>query len=326
MISVQQAENFIIQNIDVFPAIECPLSSAINHILREDIFADRDQPPFHRVAMDGIAIDYSAWQKGRARFLIVGMQKAGVPALSLKNEEACIEVMTGAVLPDGCDCVIRYEDIKINEKVAEVRPDLTLKPMQNIHQQAFDFRKDELILRAGVRILPPQIAILASVGKSKVLVDKKPKIAVISTGDELVEIHEPVARHQIRQSNAYALEAGLKHLGYNQVSRYHVNDDRQILLECLTNALSCADMLILTGGVSMGKYDFVPEVMDLLEVNVLFHKVKQRPGKPFWFGKSKEDQCVFALPGNPVSAIICFYRYIVPQLRRSSGEKEIKHH
>ena len=324
MISVQEAENLIIHNTGAFPAIECPLSSAIGHVLREDIHVDRDQPPFHRVAMDGIAISFSAWQNGRAAFPIAGMQKAGIPAFYLDDEETCIEVMTGAVLPEGCDCVIRYEDIKIKDTVAKISPDLKLKPMQNIHQKAFDFRQGDLILQAGVRILPPQIAILASVGKSVVLVEKRPKIAVISTGDELVNIDEPVASHQIRKSNVYALESGLHNLGYLQISKYHVNDDKQEVLDCLTTALSCADMLILTGGISMGKYDFVPEVMELLEVNVLFHKVRQRPGKPFWFGKSQEDQPVFALPGNPVSAAICFYRYIVPQLRRSSGEKKIR--
>ena len=321
MISVQQAENLIIQNTGIFPAIECPLSLAIGHVLREDIHADRDQPPFHRVAMDGIAIKCSAWQNGRATFAITGMQKAGIPPLFLDDEESCFEVMTGAVLPRGCDCVIRYEDIKIKEKVAELCLDLALKPMQNVHQHASDYRKGGLILKSGCRILSPQIAILASVGKSKVLVGKKAKIALISTGDELVEIDEPIAPYQIRKSNVYALEASLHHLGYFQVSKYHVKDHKQELLECLTNALYCADMLILTGGVSMGKFDFIPEVMDLLGVKVLFHKVKQRPGKPFWFGKSKGDQSVFALPGNPVSAIICFHRYIVPQLRRSSGEK-----
>ena len=147
---------------------------------------------------------------------------------------------------------------------------------------------------------------------------------MISTGDELVEVHEQPEPYQIRQSNAYALKSALQDFGYQKVTQYHVNDDKAQLIECLGNALSTSDILILTGGVSMGKFDFVPEVMQQLGIKVLFHKVKQRPGKPFWFGKSSENKVVFALPGNPNAAVICFYRYVIPQLCRSSGEKKIR--
>ena len=149
MISVPEAEYIIKHNLNAFPTVQCNLTNAIGHILREDIHADRDQPPFHRVAMDGIAIRCSAWKNGHTTFPIGGMQKAGFPSLSLDEKETCIEVMTGAVLPEGCDCVIRYEDIEIKERLAELCPELELKPMQNIHQQATDFRKGELILQAG---------------------------------------------------------------------------------------------------------------------------------------------------------------------------------
>ena len=320
MISVEKAEQLILQNSSVFTSVTCPLTSAIGHVLREDIHTDREQPPFHRVAMDGIAIQYSAWKNGRTSFVVAGMQKAGSPPLFLENAQSCIEVMTGAVLPKGCDCVVRYEDIHVDHGHAEVFPHVDLKPRQNIHQKASDYQKGERILGKGQRILAPQIAVLASVGKSEVLVDKRPVISVISTGDELVEVHEQPEPYQIRQSNTYALQTALQNFGYDKATRYHVNDDKAQLLGCLGNALSSSDILIMTGGVSMGKFDFVPEVMKELGIDVLFHKVKQRPGKPFWFGKSSGNKVVFALPGNPNAAMICFYRYVLPQLCRSSGE------
>ncbi len=318
MVSVDEAEKIITQSSVLFPAGECSLLEVQGHILREDIYSDRDQPPFDRVTMDGIAIDFSDYQNGVTEFKIVGMQNAGIPALNLETGHTCIEVMTGAVLPNGCNCVIPYEKISIGENVATLTSDLPLKLNQNIHAQGSDNKKGDLVLKSGTPLCSPHIAILSSVGKSSILVDQKPKIAVIATGDELVGVEDAPESHQIRKSNTYALHAALKNMGHKHVNDFHVNDNKVELKECLANALAAHDVLVLTGGVSMGKYDFIPEVMGELGVDVLFHKVKQRPGKPFWFGVYQGSKLVFALPGNPVSAIICFHRYVIPYLRRAS--------
>jgi len=317
MISVAEAEAIILQDPKMFSSVKIPLENAYGRILQEDIFADRDLPPFHRVAMDGIAINFSSWQQGQRRFPIENIQSAGSPQLSLNHHNACIEVMTGAMLPIGCDSIIPVENIKVVEKEANLTEGYKITLMQNVHSQASDYKKNCILLEKGCTLLPPQIAVIASVGKAKILVTSIPKIAIIGTGNELVDIDQNIEPYQIRQSNAYALQSTLNLHGYNQTKRFHLQDDKNILLERLKNILEEYDLIILSGGVSMGKFDFVPEVLKELEVKVLFHKVKQRPGKPFWFGKSKEGNPVFALPGNPVATQIGVYRYILPYLNKA---------
>ncbi len=324
MVSVQEAELIISQNLEISPAIRVPLSEAFGCILRQDIAADRDVPPFHRVAMDGIAILFSSWQDGNLNFVIEGIQKAGSPVLTLKDPKNCFEVTTGAMLPNGCDCVIPVENIIIEGDVAKLREGFKLSPMQNVHRKGSDNKEGDVLLSKGAVLLSPQIAAAASVGQQNIQVSQSPKIAVVGTGDELVDINEMPAPYQIRQSNAYAIQSALILRGFRHVHRFHIKDDEKELHDGLHKMLEDFDFVILSGGVSMGKFDFVPQVLNELGVKVLFHKVKQRPGKPFWFGKNIEGKLVFALPGNPVSTQICFYRYVMPHLIKSLGIPE--HH
>jgi len=319
MISVAEAEHIIAQNIQAFPIVKVPLEEVFGQFLQEDIAADRDLPPFHRVAMDGIAICLASWQEGRRQFSIEGVQKAGSPPLTLKDSNACIEAMTGAMLPQGCDCVIPVENIEVNEGVATLPEGFKLRLMQNVHQQGSDYKQGECLLSKGCRLLSPQIAVTASVGKAKVEVAQSPKIAIISTGDELVGVADDVAPYQIRQSNAYVIESAVHLHGYARSTRFHIRDEKEVLREKLQEILQEFDVVILSGGVSMGKFDYVPQVLQELSVEVLFHKVKQRPGKPFWFGKTPEGKPVFALPGNPVATQMGIYRYILPYLAKASG-------
>ncbi len=319
MISVQEAEFIITENIKVFPCISIPLQEAFGMILQENICADRDLPPFHRVAMDGIAIDFTSWEEGHRVFTIEGVQRAGSPRLALQNKSACLEVMTGAMLPQGCDCVIPVENIEVKEGRAYLRADFKLILMQNVHQQGSDYKQRNTLLTKGCQLLPPQIAVAASAGKFEVRVAYTPKIAIISTGDELVEVDQHVEPYQIRQSNSYVLQSALQLHGYKCATRFHIKDDKKILVERLNQIFAEFDLFILSGGVSMGKFDYVPQVLRELGVNILFCKVKQRPGKPFWFGKTTEGNPVFALPGNPVATQIGVYRYVLPYLSRASG-------
>jgi molybdopterin molybdotransferase len=322
MISVQEAEHIIEQHSEVLSPVSCPLAEAHGRILREDIYADRDQPPYHRVMMDGIAISPKARESGQTTFQVEAIQAAGASPIKLKDPQACIHVMTGAVLPIGCDCVIPYEDLNQQAPCVELKPDLILKPMQWVHEQGADRKKGEKLLESGTWLRAPQVAILASLGQTTVQVGQKPSVAVVSTGDEVVDVGSTVETYQIRPSNAYGIRAALKQAAYNRVTLLHSRDDAEAMRHCLMEALVSHDVLVISGGVSMGKYDYVPAVLQMLSIAPLFHKIRQRPGKPFWFGATPGGKRVFALPGNPLSNLICFHRYVLPSLHRSAGARE----
>ncbi len=323
MITAAEAERMIFDQVQEFPMHEVLLEQAFGGVLREEVLADRDYPPADRATMDGIAISHSAWKKGLRKFLIEGMQQAGKAPLGLKDLHSCFEITTGALLPDLCDCVIPVEEFEITEGQAVLKNfDQEIKPRQNVHGAGNDYKKNKVLLKSGVVLNPVRIAIAAAVGQAKIKVSQKPKIAVIGTGDELVEIDQKVKPYQARRSNAYAVQAALNRHGYFQVERFHVRDDKTQLRQSLKRLIKDFDVLILSGGVSMGKFDFVPEILIELKVRVVFHKVKQRPGMPFWFGLTEQQKPVFALPGNPVSTKVCTYRYVLPYLLVASGVKQ----
>lgn len=322
MTTVPEAEKIILQHVRPFPGVAVSLEESWGRVLAEDLFADRNLPPFDRVSMDGIAISHDAWQKGARQFLVEAVQPAGSPRIRLKDPSACIEVMTGAILPEGCDCVIPFEGVDIQDGRARLKEDFKLAALQNVHEEGSDYKKGSLLLSRGCRLLPAQIAVAASIGKPKVMVSQDPRIAVVATGNELVDVDRPVEIFQIRQSNAHAIEAALRLQRYTHVHRLHIKDDRHSMLGALRKVFQASDVVILSGGVSMGRFDYVPEVLKELGVEVCFYKIKQRPGKPFWFGVSGDGKPVFALPGNPVSTQICFHRYVLPYLRKASGIRE----
>ncbi|RRB01178.1 molybdopterin molybdotransferase MoeA [Larkinella rosea] len=317
MLSVSEAFSLVLNHSLVVSAESIPLTQAAGRVLREPLVADRDLPPFDRVSMDGIAIQYRAFANGQRRFPIIGTQFAGQPAQTLTNETACLEVMTGAMLPAGADAVIRYEDIQMVEGTAEIRLE-TIQLGQNIHHRAVDRKQNEELVPAGVRLGPAEMAVAASVGKTSVLVSKPPRIALISTGDELVDVSESPKPYQIRRSNTYLLQTVLQTTGA-ETALFHLPDDPLAMETELKTILADYDALVLSGGVSAGKADFVPTVMAKLGVNQVFHQVAQRPGKPFWFGASDTGKVAFGLPGNPVSTFLCAYRYLVPWLKGSIG-------
>jgi molybdopterin molybdotransferase len=310
MITVQEATRIILENCFVPKPEPVSITDAVGRVISEPIIADRNFPPFDRVTMDGIAIDYEAYKTGRREFLIEDTQAAGQPVKTLKDLDQCIEVMTGAVLPENTDTVIPYEDIELRGSVAFVKADV-LERRQNIHSVGQDAKRGDVLVEPGTVLSAAEIALLATVGMSKVDVLCFPKAAVVSSGDELVDIEKVPEPHQIRRSNTYAIHAAMKKVGWN-ATQFHLPDDEELLKKSLTFVLAEHDVLILSGGVSKGKFDFIPRVLDDIGVKNLFHQVSQRPGKPFWFGVTNSGKVVFALPGNPVSTFMCFYRYIMP--------------
>ncbi len=317
MVTVREASSIIFSHLMKPRVITVAVLASTGRVLAEPILADRDFPPFNRVSMDGIAIHLEEWIKGRRTFLIESTQAAGQEQKNLSNVSHCIEVMTGAILPSGCDAVIRYEDVKIEGKEATINLE-TILPGQSVHRQSADARKDEMLLEPGVVISPAEVALFAAVGKSNVKVYGFPRAAIISTGDELVEIDTIPKLHQIRRSNSYALQSAMMEMGWEAV-RFHLEDERKSMEKGLKDILQHYDVIILSGGVSMGKFDFVPQVLEDIGIHRLFHQVSQRPGKPFWFGKSQSGKVAFALPGNPVSTFMCFYKYVKPWVLKCLG-------
>lgn len=320
MISVEEALELMEKACEPFSELSCSLRSSFGKILLEDISADRDLPPFDRVMMDGIGISYKSYEAGNRSFEIEGIHGAGQEAPTLSNVNNCFEVMTGAILPIGCDCVIRSEDLDYDASgKVTLKKNVKLKLDQNIHRQGKDYLKGDVLMKKGCHLYAPQIGIAASVGKVELKVSKSPSIALVSNGDELVEVRDAVEKFQIRRSNVYGLESALKLSGFTEVELFHYPDDKNAIAKGLKTQLDHFEVLLMSGGVSMGKFDFIHQVLEDLGVKKVFHKIKQRPGKPFWFGIGPQGQRVFALPGNPVSTLVCFYRYVLPQLMRSCG-------
>ncbi len=317
MLSVQQATDIIFQHSLPLPDEQVALTNACGRILREPLLADRDFPPFDRVTMDGIAIQHEAFAAGRRNFLIENIGAAGAPQQSLLNSNNCIEIMTGAVLPAQTDTVIRYEDVTIDKGTAQIELD-TVRAGQNVHKQATDRTKGELIVEPGCRLSGAEIGLAASIGKHQLTVSALPKAIILSTGDELVDVSEQPLPHQIRRSNTYSIQAALYQWGLESDTGHLMDDEAEIERQ-LRSIIDQYQLIVLSGGVSKGKFDYVPQVLEKLACKKLFHKVAQRPGKPFWFGTTPNGGCIFALPGNPVSTFMCTQRYVLPWLNASTG-------
>ena len=320
MLTPAEADAAIAAALAPFPVEIVRLQACAGRILRNAVRAERDAPPFDRVAMDGIAIRHG--DGGRRRFRIAGVQAAGSPALSLDSSEDCYEVMTGTVLPRGCDTVVPIEDLRVGDGHAELLGNLPPVPGRHVHRRGSDARAGDILLQAGTRLAAPEIAIAASSGLAELPVSRLPRIAVISTGDELVEPGAPILDHQVRRSNSYGLAAALALAGFPPASDLQLPDREEAIRSALGTALREHDVLVLSGGVSAGRFDFVPGALAALDVRARFHGIAQRPGRPMWFGTSESGAAVFALPGNPVSVLVCLARYVIPALGRLVGAPE----
>ncbi len=316
MLSVSDAFALMQQHVLPLPTKTVPLHNATGRVLREAINADRDFPPFDRVAMDGIGIQFADYGAGQRTFMVVGTQRAGEPPQTLREPTTCLEVMTGAMLPVGVDTVVRYEDVTITDGQATITID-DVEKGQNIHVRATDRHAGDQLLPVGTWMGPSEMAVAASVGQTELVVTALPRVALISTGDELVAVDETPLPYQIRRSNTYMVQTVLLSLGI-KATMHHITDDEAILQTEIAHLLADNDVLILSGGVSAGKADFVPAVLTRLGVQQRFHKIQQKPGKPLWFGTT-ENKTVFGLPGNPVSTVLCACRYVLPYLRASLG-------
>ncbi len=314
MITVQQAEDIILKINRPVITEDIPFEISEGRVLAEDIVADRDMPPYDRVTMDGIAIRFLAFEQGSRSFKVISTIAAGDMPTTIGSDDECVEIMTGAALPANVDTIIRYEDVVIAESIATLKVS-TIKKGQNIHRKGSDRQRGDIVVRKGTIVDSSVISILASVGKSTVSVKRSPKIIVITTGDELVAVDEQPNPYQVRTSNSHTISSVLKQYGLHG-DILHLADNEQIIFSAISRCMSEYDIILLSGGVSMGKFDILPCVLEKLSVQKLFHKVKQRPGKPFWFGAT-ETVLVFAFPGNPVSTYLCLHRYFLPWINQA---------
>ena len=315
MISFDEALGIVRSKAQSFGTETIPLEEGIGRVLNEDWYCDRDLPPYDRVTMDGIALNFQGAQ-GKESLPIVGVIPAGSPKTRLTDPSTCFEIMTGATLPDGADTIIRYEDITVKDGHAMINA--PFKKYQNIHWKGEDRKKDSLVLEAKTVLSSSEIGLGASIGKHHISVARLPKAIVISTGDELVEVNETPLPHQIRRGNVYRTTTKLRHLGL-QADSDHLKDDKKEIELKMRTYLNEYDLIILSGGVSKGKFDFLPEVLSRCGVEKHFHRVAQRPGKPLWFGTHQDGATVFALPGNPISSFMCLHMYVLDWLWLSLG-------
>ncbi|HEY8240071.1 MAG TPA: molybdopterin molybdotransferase MoeA [Kiritimatiellia bacterium] len=315
MKSVDQATRLVLRHAAVFPAERVPVVSAAGRVLREFIKADRDFPPYDRSKMDGIAI-----AAGGREFRVERTLAAGRPGGALKHRRSgCVRIMTGAVIPRGCDSVVPSEHYIVRGGWVLLNEDVRVEKGQFIHRRGADRKKGDTLLKPGAVLGGPGMAVAVTAGKTHVHVTRRPRIVVVSTGDELVAIGERARPFEVRPSNAHGIRTALVGWGFPEVTLAHVRDDREKVLRVLKRALAKADVLITTGGVSEGDVDYVPSVLRELGVRKIFHRVSQRPGKPLWFGIGPRGQRVFGLPGNPVSTLTCLRRYVLPALVVAAG-------
>lgn len=315
MISVTQATQILQQHLGDWGTEQMPLHHANGHVLTESLLADTDLPPFHRVMMDGIAI---RWQdlSSHSSFKIIGVCSAGIQQNFNPEAGECIEIMTGASLPESFDTVVPYEHIQIENGVAKIET-LPTKQFQNIHLKGTDFKKGSVLAHANRKVNPAIIGIAASIGKQTLWVKKKPRIVIVSTGDELVPIDQMPLPGQIRQSNAWALLSLLQSHGLHAEIK-HLPDEKTAVISQLELLAKSFDIILMSGGVSKGKFDYIASALEDLKCETLFHRIAQKPGKPMLFGKLNET-FVFGFPGNPVSTLVCACKYFVPWLSASLG-------
>jgi molybdopterin molybdotransferase len=311
MLSIAEARAKVLAAAQPLASEDVPLEQTLGRVLAEDVRSDGDLPPFDSSAMDGFAVLAGP----AAELSIVGESRAGRPAeLGLASGEA-IRISTGALVPDGADAVVPIERVEVQDGRVRV-PDTASGA--NVRRAGEDVRSGQPVMAAGRELGPAELGVLAALGRASVRCGSVPRVAVLVTGDELVEPGEPLAPGQIRNSNSYAIAAQATRAGAQVVRRAVVRDDRSATEAVLEAALSTADVVCVSGGVSVGPHDHVKPALAALGVDELFWRVALKPGKPTWFG-SRDGKLVFGLPGNPVSAMVTFHLFVRPALRVLAG-------
>ena len=315
MQSIENALELILSNKQNFGTETISIHDCLDRVLAEDIYADRDYPPFNRATMDGYAIISQDINIGKNNLLkITDTIHAGEAKQFALESGNCIKIMTGAPVPKRANAVIRIEDTHINGN--EIHFNVKqLKENQNIAIQGEDARKGDLLIKKGTKLNPNSISLLAVTGHAKLEVYKLPIIAIVSTGNEIVAVESVIQPHQIRDSNVHTLKNSLLNYCISAIQTALIVDDKIVLKNTLSELLD-TDIIIISGGVSKGDADYVPEILKHLGVIEIFHRVSIKPGNPLWFGKMPNGGVVFGLPGNPISVQVGYKVFIESFIRK----------
>ena len=318
MISVSEAKKIIDENISPLQPVTLPLQESVGLTLAEDIYATIDIPGFPQSSMDGYAFSFEGWKQHK-KLKITGEVAAGSNETFTLAPGNAVRIFTGAAVPPGADTVIMQEKIQVENGNLKIE-DENIKEGNSVRAKGSQIKPGALALQKGNIMSPAAIGFLAGIGITKVKANPNPSISIIITGNELQQPGNPLQHGQVYESNSFALKAVLQQLHIENIQILHATDKPEIVTETLKKALQQSDVVLLTGGISVGDYDFVLQAATECGVTKLFHKIKQRPGKPLYFGK-KENKLVFGLPGNPSSVLTCFYQYVIPALEKLSKRK-----
>lgn len=320
MIDVTEAKKLILENCNESKTEKVTLLEATECILAENVISPIDSPPFHQSAVDGYAFIYDNRNKKNELFIKGEIQTGHFSNLILNPTEA-IRIYTGAAIPDGSDTVVMQENVEIKGNKIIINDDRLLKG-NNVRIQGSQIKRGESALKQGQLLMPPGISYLSGIGITHVKIFSKPTVSIIATGKELIKAGNELTRGKIYESNAIGLESALLQINIKPASVEIVDDSEEELIKAIKHQLN-SDILILTGGVSVGDYDLVPAVLEKCGVKKIFHTVKQKPGKPFYFGKYNQT-LIFALPGNPAAVMSCFYEYVVDAISTFTQKEYFK--
>lgn len=309
MISVDEAKQLIKDNVEVSPSIKLALKDAVGFVLAEDVYSKIDFPPFNQSNVDGYAI---AFKDANEQLIINGISAAGNNENIKLSSKHAMRIFTGAPVPENADTVVMQEKVIVENDILTIEDD-KLQQGLNFRAKGKDIKQGSLALHKDELLTAGAVGFLTALGLTEVNVYAKPSVSIIITGNELQQPGKNLQYGQVYEANSFMLKAALNQLHFNDVEVYHVDDNLERLTSTLNNALNKTDVVLLCGGVSVGDYDFVLRASMNCDVEKIFHKVKQRPGKPLYFGK-KEKKLVFGLPGNPSSVLTCFYEYVVDAL------------
>ena len=320
MIKLCKALDVVLDNASLLESETIPLNEALNRVLAENINSKDNLPPFNKSSMNGYALKSTDTGEGQSKFKIVGSIKAGdVPRTEIKKGEA-IKIMTGAAVPKGADAVIQIEKVKTCKDELEVCGKVC--EGKNVLMEGEEIKKGDSVFERGTFLRPSEIGMLASLGYGRVQCYRKPKIIIITTGDELVGVDDKITEGKVRNCNEYALVALSKNLNVSVKSYGIVEDQKEKILGAVKNALEEGDIVITSGGVSVGDYDFIEDVLHEIGADIKFTSVEVKPGKPVTFATFK-NKLFFGLPGNPLSVINTFEIFAAPAVKKMMGRKDV---
>lgn len=322
MISVQQACHLVLEHTQPLIPKMVPLRKALNQVLAVDLYAPIDLPPFPQSSMDGYAFAFESLVDSKVLEVKHIIAAGDTATYRVKRGEA-VRIFTGAPVPAGADTVVMQEKTVLQDgKISIQDPSLVLG--SNRRLAGAEINANAVALSKGTHLGPAAIGFLASMGIEEVLTYPYPVISILVTGNELAHPGQPLQYGKVYDSNSYTLDAGFRQMGVDQISVRHLPDDMESLKIALHDSVNTSDVIVLTGGVSVGDFDFVTRASEEIAVKTIFHKIKQKPGKPMYFGafdhENSKSPLVFGLPGNPASALTCFYLYVEPCIKKMANQ------